>query len=324
MNQFEKAQFDLEMAVKKMLKDGFYPRSILWMMAKMSVFFQYAKEHKINIVLTNQKEESHLRKKSAIAQTLYKLGFKNYRLLKLLNKIISLPRWIFLPKWIYLMDGHKFLINERDVESREITKDYTLKKIWEPETTKIVKDHVKEGMTCVDIGASVGYFTMLFSRQVGPKGKVVAIEPTKRCFRYLLKNIQRNGYNDRTSLNRLAAWDKDEKILIPVNDSRPKLEQGKPVDDLLESFGIRNIDFLKIDVDGPEPRVLKGLKRTIERSKNLKMVIEYYPKYLEMAGESPKEFMELIDKYFTYERVPGDYNDDCYNLFCIRKSEVFD
>ena len=93
----------------------------------------------------------------------------------------------------------------------------------------------------------------------------------------------------------------------------------RPVDDVLEEQGISEVDFIKIDVDGVEPKVLRGLTRTIERSPSLKMVIEYYPEYIRNAGCNPEECMEIINKYFTYEVIPGDYSDGCWNYFCQRK-----
>ncbi|KKL60589.1 hypothetical protein LCGC14_2203830, partial [marine sediment metagenome] len=77
--------------------------------------------------------------------------------------------------------------------------------------------------------------------------------------------------------------------------------------------------FIKMDIDGPEPKALKGLVRTFKRSKNLKMVIEYYPEYILNAGCDPVEFREIINKYFDVDVIPDDYEDGCWNLFCTRK-----
>ena len=74
-----------------------------------------------------------------------------------------------------------------------------------------------------------------------------------------------------------------------------------------------------MDIDGPEPRALKGLIRTIERNQNLKMIVEYYPKYIKEAGNSPEEMMAILDRYFTYEKIEGDYGDGYWNFYCVRK-----
>ena len=74
-----------------------------------------------------------------------------------------------------------------------------------------------------------------------------------------------------------------------------------------------------MDIDGSEPWALKGMEETIRNSPNLIMVCEYYPKYIEMAGGSVKEYDEFLDRYFTREVISGDYGDGYWNLLCRRK-----
>jgi FkbM family methyltransferase len=206
----------------------------------------------------------------------------------------------------------------------DILNDYKVLDIWEKETTAIVERDVKRGDVCVDVGASQGYFAMLFARLVGKTGKVVAIEPTDFQQPYLRKNIRKNGYKGIIKLVHCGAWDKDEVVAMPL--SAPEYCQFKlrcrPVDDILEELGIWNIDFIKIDADGPEPKILKGMTRTIERSPKMKMVIEFYPKYIEDGGCSVQEFKDTIDKYFDVHIIPDDYTEGCWNLYCTRKKYV--
>ncbi len=224
---------------------------------------------------------------------------------------------------VFVRDGLGFVvipnIEIKDSAIFEILLDFVAHgKEYEPFTTKIVKDIVKPGMTCLDIGASLGYFTLQLSRQVGREGKIIAIEPTCHQFPFLVENINTNKATNVEALN-IAAWDKNEKKLMPINSGTQFEADCKPLDEVLEAKGIKEVDFIKMDIDGSEPWALRGLERTIERSKNLKMIIEFYPKYLEMAGSSEKEFLSLLDKYFTYEKIAGDYGDNYWNLLCKRK-----
>lgn len=187
--------------------------------------------------------------------------------------------------------------------------------VWEPNTTKLVKDIVKQGNQVIDIGASIGYFTLLLSRQVGPTGKVYAIEPTKHQFPYLLTNIEKNGYADRVEAHNVGAWDKETMLEFPKVATNRFYVQAIPIDKIVKS----PIDFIKIDTDGSEPQVLRGLRRTIENSPNLKMVIEWYPEYIEKAGGKPQEVLDFLAKYFTYEAIPGDNAGSCQNFYCKRK-----
>lgn len=226
-------------------------------------------------------------------------------------------------KKYFVMDGHKFLMpseNEKDAGIKSIMEDFSSYKIlWEKNTTELVKKTLKEGQIAVDIGASIGYFTNLFARQVGNTGKVFSFEPTPNQFPYLKENIKANGYDEIVKPFEMAAWDKKEKVKMPPIDKK-FLCQGITIDEVLEKNGvIDKIDFIKIDVDGSEPQVLKGLTKTFEKNPNLKMVFEYYPKYIEETGGSAEEVKKVIDKYFDYYIIEGDYGKTHWNWFCTRK-----
>jgi len=226
----------------------------------------------------------------------------------------------------FVMDKHKFLMpdkDEKDIGIKAVMKDFSLyKKLWEEKTTELVKKELKEGQIAVDIGASIGYFTMLFARQVGETGKVYSFEPTPNQFPYLCRNIEVNGYKDIVVPVNKAAWNKKEETKMPPIDKKFDC-QAITVDEVLEKAGIIDkIDFIKIDVDGSEPQVLKGLTKTFESNPNLKMVFEYYPKYIKDGGGSPEEVKAIIDKYFDYYVIEGDYGsrqtagDFHCNWFC--------
>lgn len=222
------------------------------------------------------------------------------------------------PNYKYkIEDNHKFLIDfsDQDNSIREIIFDLIVRKEYEPETNKIIKEWVKSGDTVVDVGASIGHFTLLLARQVGPEGKVYAIEPTKNQFPYLLHNVGANGYKNVTCIN-VGASDKEEMEKFQVNaTSRTEPLQGKVLDNILPD----KVDFIKIDVDGSEPKVLRGLIKTFQKNPQLKMVIEYYPKYMKNLGNNPQDMMNILDKYFNYRKIEGDYGDGYWNYFCERK-----
>lgn len=296
--------------MKRMTSDGWFPGSPLFPLGKINAVIKICKDLNLNIEF--DKAADRIIKLRRIPL------FKNYKFLLFLTRLYYLKDYF---KQYTVVDGHKFW-SFPSKKMMDIIRDYqALKTVWEPETTALVKKHVKEGQTCVDIGASVGYFTLLFARQVGSKGKVISIEPTDFQQPYRKRNVKVNGYNDRVILIEAGAWDKDEVIKMPRN-APPYVQtelRCRPVDDMLEELGITEVDFIKIDVDGPEPKVLKGLERTIKRSPNLKMVIEYYPKYIKDAGLNPQDMLDLLTKYFIIEVIPGDYEDGCWNYFCVRK-----
>lgn len=216
-----------------------------------------------------------------------------------------------------LVDGHKFLINTKETSKsmQELMRDFMLHGSYEPHTVKLVKEHVKEGDVCIDAGASLGYFTLLLARQVGEKGKVYSFEPTRNQFPYLKANVKANGYENRVEAHNLGVW--NEKAVISVNGNSGGRDGVNVVS--IDSLVKEPVDFMKMDIDGSEPKALQGMIETIERSPNLKMVIEYYPEYIEKLGNEPKEMMAILDKYFTYEKIEGDYTDTYWNYYCVRK-----
>lgn len=220
-------------------------------------------------------------------------------------------------KFYRIMDGNKLLIDFGDSNRamQEIIGDMMAIGIWEPYTTQIVKREVKKGDITVDVGASIGYFSLLMARLVGKEGKVYAIEPTANQAPYLQDNIAANGYQDIIEFHNVAAWDTNDLIKPRVNAGHRGVIQGRILDEILPE----KVDFIKIDVDGSEPRVVKGLLKTIERNTSLKMVIEYYPAYMNALGNSEFELMELLEKYFICEKITRDFKgEEYYNLFCVR------
>jgi len=321
-----KVSVEMAQGIKKILEDDFVTHTIPFSLVKInlirSVFNKYHIGGNKGIVFDKVFLQKGWRS-MIIVWFLYKTRlFRTYRSVWLLDRFMKIPQMI-RPRWYLKMDGHKLVMKYHDKSMKEIFNDYIAIKnsvgLWEPETTKLVKEYVKEGDVCVDIGASIGYFTLLLARQVGKRGRVLAFEPTPNQIPYITENIRKNGYKDIAKIYNVGAWDKTDKVLLPVNAAVKYNSVCVAVDDVLEQEGIKNVDFIKIDVDGPDTKVLKGLIRTIERSPNLKMVCEYYPQYIKDAGDDPEEFMSIIKKYFNYEEVPDDYSDGCWNLFCIRK-----
>ena len=309
MNQIE----EYEMFTKNIYNEGYRPRTIAFAIMRIQKILEMSDKYDI-MPAVNLKTQ---RPFEIVAEFICKiLGPKSYTLAKWLLWLQRL-RYILKPIEIYKMDGRKLYFNWLDNKSRYIFEDYKLKDMWEPETTKIVKGIIKPGDVCLDIGASIGYFTLLCA-SLG--GTVYAFEPMSRGYKYLVKNIKVNGYKKRAKAFQLGAWDKSEIVGMPRCDDKPIPVQCVSVSEHLEKLGVTKVDFIKIDIDGSEPWAFKGLIPLFEKNPQMKMVCEYYPHYIENAGGNPQDMMDIVDKYFTKEIIPGDYVGDCVNYFCIRKT----
>jgi FkbM family methyltransferase len=147
---------------------------------------------------------------------------------------------------------------------------------YEPHLTAVFERYCRPGMTVVDVGANLGYFSLLASKLVGPAGRVVALEPNSENCRLLLSSLRLNGTSN-VDLLPVAADEAPGWAYYATHVG----SNGGLVDDdnLLSRFGTvvptfrlddlvdRKVDFLKMDVEGAEGRVVHGATRIIEKDR---------------------------------------------------------
>ena len=195
--------------------------------------------------------------------------------------------------------------------------DYSLYGVYGELDTETVNREIKKGDIVVDVGASIGYFTLLFARAVGPEGKVFAFEPKPERFELLKKNVEINGYHNVT-LENMAVMDYNGKsdfyyskngvtgfkLKVAENSpTREKIEQfdkgtAKTIrlEDYFDEKNLSNkINFIKSDVDGPELSVLQSAG-SILKNKSLKIFFEWDVIYIKAVGNEPEEILELLYK----------------------------
>jgi FkbM family methyltransferase len=142
----------------------------------------------------------------------------------------------------------------------------------------------EKGMTFLDVGAHVGKYTLRAAFRVGNKGKVIAVEPNKENFDVLVKNITLNGLSNCVPLN-VAAYSSDGEVLLfkgadsTLHSIKEDFGEGsykvkaRALDNVLEEIGVKKLDLVKIDVEGAELEVLKGMEKTLKKQ-NPTMIIE--------------------------------------------------
>lgn len=159
---------------------------------------------------------------------------------------------------------------------------------WEPDVTRVVTSTVKLGMTVLDIGAHIGYFTLLFAKCAGSTGRVVSFEPLPTNFALLQKNLRLNHLQNAQAIPK-AVFSQTAEIMINIPGdhltsgdasvyrvvgSKQLLVPATTLDSFCASSGYRP-DFLKMDVEGAEYDVLMGGKETISRCRP-KLLIELH------------------------------------------------
>ncbi len=179
---------------------------------------------------------------------------------------------------------------------------------YEEQTVNLLKSRVDPGMGMVDIGAHVGYFTLLGANLVGPEGRVYAFEAEPQNFSLLVSNIKRNGYHNivpeeqsvsdecGTTQLFLSGLDNGSHSIFRARERRiigDVQVKTTTLDAFLEARDWPRIDLIKIDVEGAEIQVLQGMKRLLQLQPP-ELVIEFCPFLLESAGKQPIDLINEI------------------------------
>jgi FkbM family methyltransferase len=176
--------------------------------------------------------------------------------------------------------------------------------VYENTETRFFKSVCKPGMTFLDVGANIGLYTALALPRIGSTGRVVALEPDRESFEYLRKTVNAN-HTDNVTCVRKAAADYSGVMKLFISETNRgdnrlydnELSTGSydvevtTLDLLLKELEINAVDLVKIDVQGFEGRVLRGMRETIARSPNLTILMEFWPHGLQRAGTEPAELI---------------------------------
>jgi FkbM family methyltransferase len=180
---------------------------------------------------------------------------------------------------------------------------FLLGAVKEDATTEYMKSIIQPGMTFVDVGANIGYFTLLAASQ---GAHVVAYEPTRAVFERLRENVALNGFDDVTVVNAAVAEKRGTLTLYEsTNDPEANNLFGDgdhPVevaticlDDDLAEHGVEKVDLLKVDVEGAEPLVLAGAIRLLRSTAAPTIVMELNPVALRFANSEPADLLNRLE-----------------------------
>jgi FkbM family methyltransferase len=181
--------------------------------------------------------------------------------------------------------------------------------VWEPNLTTWIARQLHEGDTFVDVGANIGYYTLLASRIVGPTGNVIAIEASPRIHSSLKRNIALNDAVNVRDIN-IAVTDAEGEVDLydgPIGNSghtsvveqdglrRGVTVQSKPLPAILTEKELCSSRLFKIDVEGAEWLVVDGLRDALSRTKwDAEFVIELSPERLATLGRKAADVLTMF------------------------------
>ena len=179
---------------------------------------------------------------------------------------------------------------------------------YEIQNTELFKYFVKKDMVVVDVGAHIGYYTILASKLVGNSGQVLAFEPEPRNLVDLGTNIELNRCSNVRVVGK-AVSDKNgmAKLYVTANASgecglieikhRSRTTVDVETVTLDSIIGDIPVDIIKIDVEGGEMGVLLSAKNLLSVNQGIKIFIELWKTGIEAAGYSCMDCWNILERY---------------------------
>lgn len=206
------------------------------------------------------------------------------------------------------IDGFEHKLSLFTHGSSELVSSFLIKdRIWEAFETKLFIDNIKAGDCILDIGANLGYYTCIASFLTGAHGKVLSFEPETTNFSLLQKNIAHNNLqNVETFHAGLGELSHESKLFINEKNRGDHRGFGKAFEQKSEIIHILKgdeivpdcVNFIKIDTQGYELKILKGLRSCIQKNQqHLNMIVEFWPYALEQNGGSAEKLLEELEQY---------------------------
>jgi len=201
------------------------------------------------------------------------------------------------------------------LRSNTLVKCVYLSGCYEPTLTDFITQALKPGDVFVDVGANAGHFSLIAAKR---GAEVIAVEASPANCRLFRRNIEANALESRIRLINAAAGNRSGTIELIENringmlstTMSPEFPIQKPftrkivvpeinMDDVLGEENYKRIRFVKIDVEGAEPKVVRGLHRLIENgNENLEFCLEFTPYWL-TSEQSNELFDTFRSKGFT-------------------------
>ncbi|KYK28102.1 hypothetical protein AYK20_01700 [Thermoplasmatales archaeon SG8-52-1] len=294
-----------------------------------------------NILLILIKRSLEILKKDGIKGFFYAMK-KYYEAYPSLHE--NLYYWLYSkisPSKLIIRDilGSKMYLN---LEDFGLSKQLTLNGIREPECTRIMKKELKKGMVIADIGANIGYYTLLEASIIGKTGKIYAIEPFPSNFDLLNKNINLNSYENIIESYNIAISNCSGTEKLYFKDKHNQcnmLENGlegyvEVKTETFDNFMVnkQKPNLIRMDIEGYEYYVLDGMKKTIKQCNSCKMFIELHLYQIDQKGLDYKKPIKILfelgfkPKYIVKEYGPlkeesFEYNQPIDNFFSFLREK---
>jgi len=272
-------------------------------------------------------------------------NLKKYRFISSFRRRFNLFIYSRYTKKFIKFEGRQMYLDENDSLHLSI-RDYA------PVYKEFVKKIVKSNDVVIDVGAHIGYYSLLFSELVGKNGHVYSFEPSSNC-EILKKNIEINNFENITAIQKAVSNEsKSTKLFLTPSLTTTHIcdtNSGNydsieietiALDDYFKNYDGK-IDFLKCVSQGADYAVIQGMMSIIKKMTDIKIMIAFAPSRLKEFGSSSIEFLQTLENegFYLYairdldnieltnspdllKRYSVEKNNGTH-LFCSRKKIIF-
>lgn len=268
---------------------------------------------------------------------------RKLRKVNFLNKLNNYLRKKLRPDFIITKeDKHIIFLDKLD------SLHLSINGLFEPFQNEIVKKYIKKGDIVLDLGANIGYYSLLLAKLVGEDGKVYSFEPEPSNFALLKKNIKINNYKNIIPINK-AVSNKDGKIKLYLNEkdfgmhsTSDFYKDSKSIE--VESISLdsffkdkdKKVDFIKIDIEGAEGKAIKGMQGILKENGNIKILSEFNFLWSKKCGMNLKECFNILKDFKIYrilelkkeiipesvKEIEKGFNKDIGGIFLFIKNKI--
>jgi FkbM family methyltransferase len=204
------------------------------------------------------------------------------------------------------LEGFKIFVRRNDFYiGAPIARD----RMYESHISDQLRTLLKPGDVFVDIGANIGYFTMMGASVVGPHGHIFAFEPLSDNYDLMMQSVTANSF-DNVDIYPFAIAESKQTFQLDVSgfgsnarviDFSPQAVPGAGPDNLVEAFTLDEIlaetdriDVIKLDIEGAEPRAWQGMEQIITQHRPT-IVFEFSPNLIKVTSHvEPTDFLEQV------------------------------
>lgn len=203
--------------------------------------------------------------------------------------------------------------------------------VYEPGVTAVLGRLAMGKAYAIDVGANIGLHSITMARGMRPDGKIVALEPTPRTYEALQASLLLNGLLPRVDARQVAAGEGAGEALLhchPVSGqnslfSYPDCATKQvsvavaPLDALVPAG--TSVDLVKIDVEGAELDILKGMRRILEEARDIAVVLEFSATHFQRAGASPSELVSFMARFDLVPQLIDEWTGQLepFDLNCV-------